>query len=70
MSRGVWTTHEEAAAEDRAYWNTRGIEERVAAVELIRRATTQTATDPSERMARVFEFVDRPPRTLQLGRKA
>lgn len=35
----AWTTHEEAARQEGAYWRSVSIEERVSAVETIRQAT-------------------------------
>jgi hypothetical protein len=64
VSRRVWIAHDQAAREEGAYWRARSIDERVAAVELIRRATPATAASATARMGRVFELIELTPRSV------
>lgn len=57
-----WTTPEEAARAEGAHWRSRSIEERVSAIEAIRRATAGIYGDAPARLERVWRFVELPPR--------
>jgi hypothetical protein len=66
----AWTTPEEAIRAEGRYWRSRSIEERVAAVEVIRRATPGIYGRLPARLARVHRLVDLAPRTVSRGRRA
>lgn len=56
-----WTTHAEATAEEVAYWRSQSVEERVSAVELIRRVTPGVYDDAPARLERVYRLAVREP---------
>lgn len=59
-----WTTPEEAARAEGAYWRSRSIEERVSAVEAIREATPGIYGEAPARLERVYRFVELSPGAL------
>jgi hypothetical protein len=66
----AWTTPEEAIRAEGRYWRSRSIEERVAAVEIIRRATPGIYGRLPARLARVFRWVAIAPRTVSRRRRS
>ena len=54
----AWTTPEDAVRDEVRYWQGCSIEERVAAVELLRRATLGIYDEPSPRLERTHRWVE------------
>jgi len=52
----AWTTHEEAAREEGRHWRSVSVDERVAAVEVIRRATVGIYDKLPARLERVHSL--------------
>src|SRR5262245_37506085 len=65
-----WTTPSAAIRDEVRHWRSVSIEERVAAVELLRRVTLGIYDDHPARMERTYRWVDIAPRALPDRRSA